>query len=379
MKYITGGKIITPEGISEGRVLAYNDRICGLVDAETAPAGADVIDAHGQYVSPGFVDIHIHGYMQADVSDGKADGIRIMAEGIVKNGVTSFLPTTMTVSEGEINAALDAVRSVKEESKNWDGAEILGVHAEGPFINPSKKGAQAADNIKKPDASFIIKNADIIKSVTLAPEMDEGHACIKELAGKTGILLSMGHTDATYEQAMSAVADGISHATHLFNAMSALNHRNPGVVGAALASGISCEIIADTFHIHPGLFQVVAALKKNKLVLITDCTRAGGMPDGEYSLGGQPIYLKGIECRLADGTIAGSVLKLNRAVSNMLKHTCLPIYDVVAMATINAARAIRADGRIGSLETGKDADIVIFDNEINIIKTIKRGRIVYSA
>lgn len=378
MKYITGGKIITPDGIVSGRTLVYNECISGLIDAEAIPAGAEVYDAHGQYVSPGFIDIHIHGYMEEDVSDGKADGLRVMAEGIIKNGVTSFLPTTMTVSQVEIDAALDAVRSVIEESRSWNGAEILGVHAEGPFINPLKKGAQAADNIKKPDASFIIKNADIIKSVTLAPEMDEGHACIKALAN-TGILLSMGHTDATYEQAMSAVTDGIGHATHLFNAMSALAHRNPGVVGAAFASDISCEIIADTFHIHPGLFAIVAALKKNKLVLITDCTRAGGMPDGEYSLGGQPIFLKGIECRLADGTIAGSVLKLNRAVSNMLNHTCLPINEVVAMATINAARVIRADNHIGSLEAGKDADIVIFDNDINIIKTIKHGRTVYSA
>lgn len=379
MKYITGGKIITPGGIARGRALAYNERISGIVDAASIPAGAEVTDARGQYVSPGFIDIHIHGYMGEDVSDGKADGLRVMAEGIIKNGVTSFLPTTMTVSEGEIDTALDAVRSVKEESRSWNGAGILGVHAEGPFINPSKKGAQAADSIKKPDASYIIKNADIIKSVTLAPEMDEGHTCIKALAAKTGILLSMGHTDATFEEAMSAVADGIGNATHLFNAMSALAHRNPGVVGAALASDISCEIIADTFHIHPGLFSIVAALKKNKLVLITDCTRAGGMPDGEYSLGGQPIFLKGIECRLADGTIAGSVLKLNRAVFNMLKHTQLPIYEVVAMATINAARVIHADDRKGSLEAGKDADIVIFDNDINIIKTIKRGRIVYSA
>lgn len=379
MKYITGGKIITPGGIVEGCALVYNETITNIIGAVLVPEGADVLSAEGRYISPGFIDIHIHGYMGEDVSDGKAEGLRKIAKGILQNGVTSFLPTTMTVSEGEINTAFDAVRSVKNESRNWDGAEILGVHAEGPFINPSKKGAQAAENIKKPDASFILKNTDIIKTVTLAPETDTGHACIKELAAKTDILLSMGHTDATYEEAMSAVADGIGHATHLFNAMSALAHRNPGVVGAVFASDISCEIIADTFHIHPGLFSIISKLKKNKLVLITDCTRAGGMPDGEYSLGGQPIYLKGIECRLADGTIAGSVLRLNKAVANMLKYTSLPIRSVVEMVTVNAARVIHEDGRIGSLETGKNADIVIFDDEINIYKTIKGGRVVYSA
>ncbi|MDD4772074.1 MAG: N-acetylglucosamine-6-phosphate deacetylase [Eubacteriales bacterium] len=376
MKYIAGGKIIMPDGIVTGRALAYNEKIAGLTD--DIPSGAEVIDAEGRFVSPGFIDIHVHGYMGEDVSDGKAEGLKVIAGGIIENGVTSFLPTTMTVSEGEINAAFDSVRSVKEKSRSWKGAEILGVHAEGPFINPSKKGAQAAENIKKPNAAFIMKNADIIKSLTMAPETDDDHACIKHLAAKTDILLSMGHTDATFEEAMSAVEDGIGHATHLFNAMSALAHRNPGVVGAVLASDISCEIIADTFHIHPGLFSIVAGLKQKKLVLVTDCTRAGGMPDGEYSLGGQPIFLKGIECRLADGTIAGSVLRLNKAVDNMLKHTELPYEAVIDMVTINAARIIHEDGRLGSLGAGKDADIVIFDDEINIYRTIKGGRTVYT-
>lgn len=378
MRYITGGRIITPDGIVEQKALAFDEQIVGIIDTALIPRGADIISAEGRYISPGFIDIHVHGYMGEDVSDGKVDGLRIIANGIIENGVTSFLPTTMTVSEDEINAAFDAVRAVKNESMTWDGAEILGVHAEGPFINPSKKGAQAAENIKKPDASFVLKNADIIKTLTLAPETDTGHACIKELAAKTDILLSMGHTDATFEEAMSAIADGIGHATHLFNAMSALAHRNPGVVGAALSTDISCEVIADTFHIHPGLYSMVARLKKDKLILITDCTRAGGMPDGEYTLGGQPIYLKGIECRLADGTIAGSVLRLNKAVANVLKHTDFPLKSAVDMVTINAARAIHEDDRIGSLEVGKDADIVIFDDDIQIYKTIKKGRIIYS-
>lgn len=378
MKYIIGGKIITPDGIVTGCTLAYDEKITGITNDALIPSGAEVINAEGHYISPGFIDIHMHGYMGEDVSDGKAEGLQIIAGGIIENGVTSFLPTTMTVSEDEINAAFDAVRSVKEKSRHWTGAEILGVHAEGPFINPSKKGAQAAENIKKPDAAFVLKNADIIKTLTLAPETDDGHACIKELAAKTDILLSLGHTDASYEEAISAIEDGVSHVTHLFNAMSPLNHRNPGVVGAALTSDVSCELIADTFHIHPALFSFVAGLKQQKLVLITDCTRAGGMPDGEYTLGGQPIYLNGIECRLEDGTIAGSVLRLNKAVDNMLKHTGLSIDTVVNMVTINAARVIHEDDRIGSLEVGKDADIVIFDDEINILKTIKGGRKIYT-
>ena len=378
MKYIKNGRIVMPDRIIDGMVLAYDEKIAGLVREEDIPEGAEVICACGSFVCPGFVDIHIHGYLNEDVSDGKPEGIRKISYGIAKNGVTSYLPTTMTISRKELEKALDTVRSLKDESVTWEGAEILGVHAEGPFINPSKKGAQLEEDIQKPDAKFLIDNADIIRSVTLAPEMDEGHETIKEVSRKTDILISMGHTAAKFEEAVSAVNDGVSHATHLFNAMTALAHRDPGVVGAALATDVTVELICDTFHIHPGVFQIIANAKKDKLCLITDCTRAAGMPDGEYSLGGQPIFLKGIECRLADGTIAGSVLKLNVAVKNVLDHTTLSVPEVVAAASTNPARAIGAKNK-GSLKVGCDADIVIADKDFNVIKTIKRGTVIYEA
>ena len=381
MTYIINGKIVLPDAVVTGKALAYDTesgKIVGVVDS--VPVGATTVDAEGGYVAPGLVDIHIHGYLGEDTSDAKPEGIKKMAYGVAENGVTAFLPTTMTVSMPEINAALDAVRSLKEESKSWDGAEIIGVHAEGPFINPSKKGAQAESNILPPDADFVIKNADIITSITLAPEMDEGHKCIKTIAEKTNVLISMGHTGADFEEGMQAARDGVNHTTHLFNAMTPLAHRNPGIVGAALAAdNVSVELIADTFHINPGLYSIIAKVKGRKMVLITDCTRAGGMPDGEYDLGGQPIFLKGIECRLADGTIAGSVLKLNSAVKNVLDHTDLPVNEVFNMASLNAAAAIHVDDRLGSLEAGKDADIIIADENINIKRTIKKGRTIYVA
>ena len=381
LTYIINGKIVLPEEVVSGKALAFDEasgKIAGVVDA--VPADAKVIDAKGNYIAPGLVDIHIHGYLGEDTCDAKPEGVKKMAYGVAENGVTAFLPTTMTVAKDEIIAALNSVRSLKEESKTWGGAEILGVHAEGPFINPSKKGAQAEENILVPDADFIIENEDIIKIVTLAPEMDEGHKCIKKLAAESSVLVSMGHTDAKFEEAMLAAKDGVNHATHLFNAMSALAHRNPGVVGAALASdNVSAEIIADTFHINPGLYSIVAKVKGDKMVLITDCTRAGGMPDGEYDLGGQPIFLKGIECRLADGTIAGSVLKLNHAVRNVLANTDLPVNEVFKMASLNPATSIKVADRIGSLEEGKDADIIIADENINIIRTIKKGKTIYES
>ena len=380
MYAIINGKIVLPDRIEEQAALVYSDKIKGLVTPSELPADAQVIDAAGKYVIPGLIDMHIHGYLGEDASDGSFDGIRTMAEGVAKNGVTSFLPTTMTVSYDELRAAFAQIRRGMEESKTdtWQGAQILGVNAEGPFINPSKKGAQAGENIRPGDAAFLKEYLDIIRVFTIAPEMPGNMECIREMAGKC--LISMGHTNATFDEAKAGIEAGVGHVTHLFNAQTALMHRDPGVVGAALTDDrVSTELIADAFHVNANLFPLVAKMKGDKLVLITDCTRAGGLADGEYTLGGQPIFVNGIECRLADGTIAGSVLRLNHAVRNLLKYTSLPVWEAVNAASLNPAKRIGADGVKGSLEKGKDADIVLCDEEFNICRTISRGRTIYSA
>ena len=378
MKAIVNGKIILPDSIVEGRALLFDEKIAGL--SETVPEGAEIIDAKGRYVAPGLVDIHIHGYLGEDTSDGSVEGIRKMAEGIVKNGVTAWLPTTMTVSYDDLRHAFDAVRVLMDKKNNPKGAQIMGVHAEGPFINPSKKGAQAVEYIRPADAPFLIENSDVIRIVTIAPEMPGALDCIREVTEKTSILVSMGHTAANYETAKAGIEAGVRHATHLFNAMTPLNHRDPGVVGASLADDrVSTELIAETFHISPDLFGLVAKVKGDNLILITDCTRAGGLEDGEYTLGGQPIFVKGIECRLADGTIAGSVLKLNNAIRNMRDHTSLPLEQIVRMASINAARCIGLDKTKGSLEAGKDADIILADENFAVSETIIAGETVWAA
>lgn len=379
MKAIVGGKIILPDRIVEGKALVFDHKICGIVD-ESELRGEQIIHAGGMYISPGLVDIHIHGYLGEDASDGSEDGIRKMAEGIVKNGVTSWLPTTMTVSLEELRKAFFAIRKLRKASGDKDsfrGAEILGVNAEGPYINPKRKGAQAEEHILPPSSEFYYENRDIIRLATIAPEMPGALKCAATLRRETEIALSIGHTDATFEQAVDALSAGFSHFTHLFNAMTPLNHRNPGVVGAALMSDATVELIADAFHIHPELFPLVAGAKKDKVVLITDCTRAGGLPDGTYTLGGQPIYVKGIECRLEDGTIAGSVLKLNEAVRNMWKYTRLPLYEVVRMASLNPARRIGENAK-GALTAGCDADIILADEQFAVHKTIISGETVYS-
>lgn len=379
MKYIVNGSIILKDAIVENAALGFENTICEIIPIEKLDPNAEVIDANGGYIAPGLVDIHIHGYLGEDTSDGTADGIKKMANGIMKNGVTSWCPTTMTVSMEEINAALNTVRSLKGESKDWCGAEILGVNLEGPFINPKKKGAQSEAHIKPLDPQFVIENSDIIVVATVAPEMEGGCEGIKEIRKNCDVKVSIGHTDATFEETLDGIDAGATHITHLFNAQTPLHHRNPGVVGAALLKDVYTELICDTFHVHKGLFEFVAKTKGDKLVLITDCTRAGGMPDGEYTLGGQKIFVNGIECLLEDGTIAGSVLKLNDAVKNLYSNTDLSLWDVVAAASLNPAKAIGVDNRKGSLETGKDADIIIMDKDFNIKKTIIGGKVKYEA
>lgn len=378
MKCIINGKVLLRDRMAEGLAVVFNEKIEQLVPVKDIElSDYEVIDAGGKYVSPGLVDMHIHGYLGADVSDGDVDGIKTMAEGIIQNGVTAWCPTTMTVSKAEIEAAFDAVREVKNSGEYY-GARILGVNSEGPFINAAKKGAQAEEHILKPDADFIQKHQDVVKLFTVAPEVDGAEACIKQVTDNTDVLVSMGHTNATFEEAMAGVQQGVRHTTHLFNAMTALSHRSPGVVGAALSSDeVSVELIADTFHVSKGLFGLIAKIKGDKLCLITDCIRAGGMPDGDYTLGGQPVHKEGIQCLMPDGTIAGSVLKLNEAVYNLYSNSDLEIYEAVACASIHPAMALGEEKEIGSIEVGKRADVILADETFKVAMTILGGEIKY--
>ena len=376
MKAIIGAKIILEKEILEGKAIVFEDKIRDICDLSKMPAEAEIIDACGNYAAPGLIDVHIHGFLGEDASDCSPEGIKTMSEGLARQGVTGFLPTTVTIPREDIQNAADITRSLMGDA-GLRGAAVLGMHAEGPFVNPKKKGAQNEAYIQAPDASLILENSDVIKIVTLAPEMDEGFSAVREIVRNSNTVVSMGHTDASYEEACEAVLAGVSHSTHLFNAMSVLAHRAPGVVGASLNKNISTEIICDMFHIHPALYKIVYACKKDKLVLITDCVRSGGLTDGEYMLGGQKVILKGIECRLEDGTIAGSVLTLNKGVYNFYCHAGVSLCEAVNCASLNPARLIGLDKQKGSIEAGKDADIIIADAKFNIKRTIIGGRIVY--
>lgn len=380
MKAIVNGKIILKDRIAENCALLYTDKIEDVIPENLVPENAEIIDANGGYIAPGLIDLHIHGYLSKDVCDGEEESIRIISKGLLANGVTGYLPTTMTEDMSVIRKALETCRALKEESKTWQGSTILGCHAEGPFISESKKGAQDAKYILKPDASIVKEYKDIIKVITLAPETDtEDFSAIREICRDTDVVVSMGHTSADYETAMASISAGVKHTTHLFNAMTPLTHRAPGVVGAALNGDVSVELIVDTVHVDKSLYNMLWKLKGRKLCFITDCLPAGGLPVGEYTLGGQKIFYDGTICKLEDGTIAGSVLRINKGVWNVYTNSDIPLYECVNCASLNPATVLGLEKSKGSLEVGKDADIIITNNEFEIKKTIIAGDVKYES
>lgn len=382
MKAIIHGKIVLPDRIEEGQALLFDEKIRGMVPEGEMDGSSleQVIEAEGAYVSPGFVDVHIHGCMGQDTCDKDPEGIRTISRALLRFGVTSWLPTTMTLPETVLRPLFDMLRQTVKDSAapEWSGAQVLGVNMEGPYLCPEKRGAHREDYLQKPKASLVKEYADVIRLVTIAPEIEGGLDFIREVTADTDVICSIGHTAADYQEAMAGIRAGCTHATHLFNAMTGLGHREPGVVGAVLSCPeVYAELICDTFHIHPALFSLVAALKKDKLVLITDCMRAGALPDGTYDLGGQTVTVRGIQCRLENGTIAGSVLSLNQGVANLKAHTNLSVPEVIRAASLNPAASVGRDSDKGSLEVGKDADIVLLDKEFQVLSTYRKGRNVY--
>lgn len=378
MKAIVNGRLLLPDGELWGKALVYDEKIAGITDDRDV-GGAEIIDAGGAYVAPGLIDTHIHGCRGADASDGDADGLRRMAKDLLECGVTGFLPTTVTLPWDALERAFIQIRRLMPESRtpSFEGAEILGCHAEGPFINPAKKGAHAESAILPPEAERVLPFSDVIRVITFAPEMPGGEDFIRAIREKTGIVLSVGHTAATYDQARRAAALGAGRFTHLFNAMPPLRHREPGAVGAALDTDSYVELIADTLHVHPALFSPLHRAKGDRVVLVSDALRAAGMRDGEYTLGGRAFTLRAGQCRLADGTIAGSVLRLNEAVRNYREAIRAPMHAAVRAASLNAAASVGLADAKGALIPGRDADIVLMDDGCRVISTIVRGAVKY--
>lgn len=350
---------------------------CSSCDSElvTLPEGAVVL--------PGFIDEHIHGAAGSDAMDGTIDALSTIAKSVAGEGTTAFLATTMTQSKENVNKSLAAVKEYKQLNPS-EGAEILGVHLEGPFINVAKAGAQPHEYILTPSVAefdeFNKVSGGNIKVVTLAPECDENSALTKHLSA-LGVNASVGHTSATYEQVVTACENGAKSITHTYNAQSPFTHRGVGVVGAGLLlDELACEIIADTIHVCvPALKLLIKNKPHDKLVCITDAMRAKNMGDCVSELGGQTVYVKGGEARLEDGTLAGSVLTMNNAVKNMVQKCGVSICDACDFASKNPAKNLGVYNERGGIAVGKRADFAVLDkNDFSVIMTVRGGKVVYS-
>lgn len=347
-----------------GRTFVNTDvRFSKTIEAIGRLEGDADIDAAGCYVIPGLVDIHTHGAMGDDFSDGKAEGLQPMADYYAAHGVTSFLATTMTLKEETLTPVMHTLSAFK-----WaGGAKMAGIHLEGPFVSYAKRGAQAAENIHKPDVGLFDRlnaaSGGKVRLVTVASEEDGAIEFIEDVSKKCTV--SLGHTTADYDVAMRAFAAGASHATHLFNAMPAFMHRAPGVIGAAFDSGASVELICDGLHIDPCVIRVTHALFGDKLNLVSDSLRCAGMPDGDYELGGQPITLKNGRATLAGSdTLAGSVISIIDAVRNVVSFG-LSLEDAVYAGSTAPAQAVGlAD--VGAIKLGYSADLAILDKDLNL-------------
>ncbi len=357
----------------------FDETITFIGDSSSAE---EMVLPSGCIVLPGFVDQHVHGAGGADAMDGTVEAIETISKTLAKEGTTSFLATTMTQSEENIEKAMQAVKAFRE--KDSDGARAVGVHLEGPFIALKYKGAQPAQYVVSPDKAIFEKynaaSGSAIKLVTLAPEVDGAEEFISYL-NERGIVASIGHTGAGVETVQKAVECGASNVTHTYNAQSSLHHREIGVVGSAmLFDELNCEMIADTIHVSvPAMKLLVKNKPKDKVTLITDAMRAKGIPDGVSELGGQTVYVKNGEARLEDGTLAGSVLKMNRALENVVEKVGVSFTQAVDFATINPAKNLGLDKEIGSIKVGKRADFTVLNKNYDVVYTIVGGKIVYSA
>ena len=371
-KAIVNAKLLVEDTIVEGMTLLFDKSIVKIAK-DIDLLGVDIIDAKGAYISAGFIDLHIHGSGGADVMDATPQALELLSTTLPQTGTTSFLATTMTMSTENIDNAL---QNVKINANSVTGAEILGIHLEGPFINSVKHGAQDKRYIQKANISLIQNYMKEIKMITLAPEEQGAEEFIRYMIKEyPHIILSIGHSDASYEQTKESFKWGVSHATHLFNAMNPYHHRKPGIVGAVFDSDISCDIIADLVHTHPSMLELANKMKKDKLILITDAMRAGCMKCGMYDLGGRKVEVKEGKALLEDNTLAGSVLKMNEALKNMTTYTSMTLVEAINAVTKIPAQKLRV--KKGELKVGYDADIVMFDEDFSIILTIINGKVKY--
>lgn len=373
--------VLKDQIIQDHQILIEDGKIAAISKDNLESENCAVVNGEGLYLSPGFIDIHTHGCVSFDAMDATIEALEGIARFHVKNGVTGFLATTMTESNASILSAIDNV--VEYSQQDHEGcSQLLGIYQEGPYFSVEKKGAQneayIADINMDEIKEYVERTKGLMKIIALAPEKEGAGEAIAYLC-ENNIVVSTGHSMATYEETMKGIEAGVSEATHMFNGMRNFSHREPGIIGACLLDDrVTCEMICDGIHLHPAaIAMIVKAKGDDRAVLISDSMKATGMPDGECIFGGQKVIVKDNTARLLNGALAGSTLCLNRAVRNTVKMAGVELHSAVKMASLNAARQAGLSDTKGSIEVGKDADLILFDDDVNIKKTFIMGEMVY--
>jgi N-acetylglucosamine-6-phosphate deacetylase len=379
-KFALKGNVVLSDRLVPGAVVVVEgEKISGVYTAgEKIPhETAHFINYQENYISPGLIDLHFHGAMGKDVMDGKIDSLKRIAEHQARHGVTGFMATTLSAP---MESILKAIETVRKAAVLPLSSEILGVHIEGPYLNTEQCGAQNSAHIKemnKEDTILLLNAVRDLKAIlSLAPEVGKNMSFIRELR-ENGVVVAVAHSNATYDQAMESFREGMTHAAHFFNALREFHAREPGIVGAVLDSdGVTAEIIADGLHVHPAAVRLAVEKKgPDKICLVTDSIKATGAGDGTYLLGNIEIEVKGNRSFVRKtGGLAGSVLTLNMAVKNILLWTGISVPEAVNMASLNPARVLGLEERMGSIKRGKDANLAIFDREFKVINTFLKGQ-----
>lgn len=378
---ITGGRVLCAGGVRDGWTVEVTGGKIGYVGPPRRHAGpcGENISAEGNYVGPGFIDLHVHGAEGVHFLDCGVDAVRKIASAHARRGTTAFLATLGSSAAVSLR---DSIECLKKLSENGRCPGILGIHLEGPYINPVQRGVHSERHVRPADEKEILdlieRAGGLLKMVTLAPEI-EGSAGLIRLLKSLGITAAAGHSNASLRECEAAFDSGVRYVTHLFNAMSGLNHRAPGLAAAALADErVFVELIADGAHVHPLMIKLAVKLKGwERVILVTDCVKALDSKEGDLRLDGRRITVEEGVPRLDDGTLCGSILTMNKAVRNLRDFTGGPLEEVVKLATLNPARAMGIENKKGALAPGMDADIVIFDEDIDVKATIIGGEPVF--
>ncbi len=378
---ITGGTLLTPhQTLPQHTLIVEGTKISGIEPPGIRPDPDDtVIDAQGMWVTPGLIDVHVHGSVGYDTMDATAEALHTMARFFARHGVTGYLPTTGAAPAADTWAAIENVMQCPQPQ---DGAHHLGIHLEGPYLSAEHKGAQPVEQLRDADAAEYSAwfTSGVVRLMTIAPERRGALTCIEQGVAQ-GIEFAIGHSGATYEQVLEAVERGLRQSTHTFNGMLGLHHREPGTVGAVLTDDrIYAQVIADGVHLHPAVVKLLVRAKGvGRTILITDAIRATGLPDGEYNLLGFKVTVRNGIPRNEAGSLAGSTLTMDVGVRNLMAFAGLSLNEALATATSTPAEALGWAGRKGVLAIGADADVILLDADLNVRLTMVAGRVVYQS